>query len=220
MTKDDAVPVTAELLPCPFCGGPAKADNEESEDVGGYFVSCTECPVSAWGDGRPEAITAWNARHRGSTAGVEPCGVCGHGLTTQIGASLQAKADGAAEWMRRAAAAEVGAIQSREAFQKIATGKIDGEPNNAKDTLGIVRQIATEAIASLSQTPATPMVQEGLREAATALIENLSSTYTARNGREVGIQGDDGEKCYIIHSDFVFDLRRALSATPAQEGER
>lgn len=56
------LPVTPELLPCPFCGGPAKVDDEESEDVGGYFASCTKCPVSAWGDIRSEAVTAWNTR--------------------------------------------------------------------------------------------------------------------------------------------------------------
>lgn len=86
-------------------------------------------------------------------AGEKPCGVCGHGLTTQTGASLQAKASVAAEWMRRAAAAEIALIQAREAFQKIATGKIDGEPNNVKDTLSIIRQIATGALAALATEP-------------------------------------------------------------------
>lgn len=52
----------AALEPCPFCGGNAKVDDEESDDVGGYFASCTKCPVSAWGDTREEAIAAWNTR--------------------------------------------------------------------------------------------------------------------------------------------------------------
>jgi hypothetical protein len=59
---------------------------------------------------------------------------------------------------------------------------------------------------------------ERMRKAAQALLDGLTSTYTARNGREVGIQGDDGEKCYIVHSDLVFDLRAALSAPDEGKG--
>lgn len=57
-----------------------------------------------------------------------------------------------------------------------------------------------------------------LREAAQELLDGLSSTYKARNGREVGIEADDGEKCYIVHSDLVTGLRAALSASPEGEG--
>lgn len=98
------------------------------------------------------------------------------------------------------------------------------EASSLRNTAAIVsdqlrRALPAEALSDL-QRLGQEYDGDALREAATALLEGLSSTYTARNGREVGIQGDDGEKCYIVHSDFVFDLRRALSATPpAQEGE-
>jgi hypothetical protein len=40
----------------------------------------------------------------------------------------------------------------------------------------------------------------------------MASTYRARNGREIGIQADDGEKCYIVHSDLIFALETALKS--------
>ena len=46
MTKPPEPVVTGELKPCPFDGGAAKADTEESDDVGGFFVSCTKCGAS------------------------------------------------------------------------------------------------------------------------------------------------------------------------------
>jgi hypothetical protein len=56
---------------------------------------------------------------------------------------------------------------------------------------------------------------EPLRVASQAVLDRMFSTYTARNGREVGIEGDDGEKCWIVHSDDIEEMRRALAALPA-----
>jgi len=50
-----------------------------------------------------------------------------------------------------------------------------------------------------------------LAEAAESLLARMFGTYTARNGRQVGIQGDDGEKCWIVHSDDIETLRQALN---------
>lgn len=48
-------------------------------------------------------------------------------------------------------------------------------------------------------------------EAARALVAGKTSTFKARNGRDVGIEADDGEKCYIVHSDLICALEGALS---------
>lgn len=48
-------------------------------------------------------------------------------------------------------------------------------------------------------------------EAARRVVEAKMSTIKARNGREMGIEADDGEKCYAVHSDIMFDLETALS---------
>jgi len=66
-------------------------------------------------------------------------------------------------------------------------------------------------------------VPKGVVEAAQAIIDNMTSTYTARNGRNVGIQGDDGEKCFIIHSGYTSALEYYLSTispspTPPTDG--
>ena len=60
---------------------------------------------------------------------------------------------------------------------------------------------------------------ETVEAAAKEIIARMSSTYKARNGREVGIEADDGEKCWIVHSDDIEALSRALIGTPANEGE-
>jgi hypothetical protein len=51
-----------------------------------------------------------------------------------------------------------------------------------------------------------------LIEACRCVIEQRASTYRARNGREVGIQGDDGEKVWLVHSEPMFELESAYGA--------
>ena len=51
----------------------------------------------------------------------------------------------------------------------------------------------------------------GLVEAGQSIIDRMSGTFRARNGRKVGIEGDDGEKCWIVHSDDIETLRQALT---------
>lgn len=58
-----------------------------------------------------------------------------------------------------------------------------------------------------------------LEEAAQELLDTMSGTYKARNGREMGIQGDDGEKCWIVHSDQIEGLRRALAPSKGINNE-
>lgn len=48
-------------------------------------------------------------------------------------------------------------------------------------------------------------------EAARELVKAKTDTFKARNGRNVGIEGDDGEKCFIVHSDQMFSLESALA---------
>jgi hypothetical protein len=53
---------------------------------------------------------------------------------------------------------------------------------------------------------------ERLRETGQNLIDQAASTYQAKNGRHVGIEADDGEKCWIVHSDLFTELSAALDA--------
>ncbi len=68
-------PDTPELLPCPFCGGPAKISQPASTIYGRYFysVGCPSCPDvelfdrEEWSDGllvlpEKECIERWNTR--------------------------------------------------------------------------------------------------------------------------------------------------------------
>lgn len=60
----------------------------------------------------------------------------------------------------------------------------------------------------------TPARNEVLAEAARGLLDRASDTYRKRNGHISTIQADDGEKCWIVHSDDIEDLRRALTPAP------
>ena len=56
-------------------------------------------------------------------------------------------------------------------------------------------------------------------EAAHALVEGKSATFKARNGRDVGIEMDDGEKGYIVHSDLICALEGAIAAYDRRRAE-
>ena len=47
-----------ELLPCPFCGGEAKYDNNE----GYHYIICDECGARNFGFTREQAFDEWNTR--------------------------------------------------------------------------------------------------------------------------------------------------------------
>jgi Lar family restriction alleviation protein len=52
----------AELKPCPFCGGKAKA---EKEFLGTWKIKCTKCSCDVgryWFHTKAQAVIAWNTR--------------------------------------------------------------------------------------------------------------------------------------------------------------
>lgn len=57
-----------------------------------------------------------------------------------------------------------------------------------------------------------------MREAIDDVLGSMSSTYKARNGRTMSIEADDGEKCWIVHSDQIEALRRAREAQGDEHG--
>lgn len=48
------------------------------------------------------------------------------------------------------------------------------------------------------------------RDALVRVTDERSTSYQARNGKWVSIQGDDGERCDIIHSDITTDCYAAV----------
>ena len=49
-----------------------------------------------------------------------------------------------------------------------------------------------------------------LSDAAREVVQGANQTFTARNGRSVSIEADDGEACLIVHSDPMFQLEAAM----------
>ncbi len=52
-----------------------------------------------------------------------------------------------------------------------------------------------------------------------AAIGQAFDYYTARNGRRMSIEGDDGEKCWILPFDAFEELKHALAALRAPSTE-
>lgn len=78
----------------------------------------------------------------------------------------------------------------------------------------------------LERLAAQPTQQPGdqveLIDAAKAVIASAFDHYTARNGRRMSIEGDDGEKCWIVPFDDFEQLRfaverAAIAAMPSSE---
>lgn len=88
------------------------------------------------------------------------------------------------------------------------------------DTEHIARDIREGRFPAMSErqmiveTPAPDAVAR-LVEAARALITGANTTYRARNGRQIGIEADDGEMCFIVHSDLIHAIETALAAMKA-----
>jgi hypothetical protein len=67
-------------------------------------------------------------------------------------------------------------------------------------------------VKALYLEPCAPVSGE-IVAAAQELIARLQSDFKARNGKMMGIQADDGEKCFIIHSDYTYALECALTSS-------
>jgi len=99
------------------------------------------------------------------------------------------------------------ACPDRETISAIVKGAIEGTDHVSG---------AVDSLLALFTSPSSTRGVE-LEAAATDLLAGMSGTFKARNGRDKGIEAEDGEKCWIVHSDLIEALRRAL---PAKSPER
>ena len=232
VTKDDAAPVTAEDYDPEFVeawiaqeeAGYIYSESNIAKVYMGWQLARQSLPASEMQEAINEALAFYDAlghphapgeaeildkldrvrrkmpfaRHRGSTAGVDEV----RRLLDSVGGFLDdfAQADldeGAAD------AVTVGMVYQQQA-QTVVLPRIRA------------------ALASLSQTPATPMVQEGLREALVKARRALSCYRCGGDGSVTTALGEPDE-CPACHgedhpTDLMREIDRALSATPAQEG--
>jgi len=78
-------------------------------------------------------------------------------------------------------------------------------------TSAYLLQAATELNAHRDRITHQDAVIAGLVEAMEEATLRAFDYYRARNGRLCSIEGDDGEKCWIIPFDAFEDLRAALA---------
>jgi hypothetical protein len=67
---------------------------------------------------------------------------------------------------------------------------------------------------SLDELERVNAIRTRIHLAAKGLIESKTSTFRARNGRDVGIEDEHGEKCWIV----PFDKMDALIASLEDDG--
>ena len=63
---------------------------------------------------------------------------------------------------------------------------------------------------SLDELERVNAIRTRIHLAATVLIESKTSTFRARNGRDVGVEDEHGEKCWIVPFDKMDALIAAL----------
>lgn len=55
--------MTADLLPCPFCGGEAQIVPHPDGAITTHHAECMECVATMWGSStKDDAAAAWNTR--------------------------------------------------------------------------------------------------------------------------------------------------------------
>ena len=69
---------------------------------------------------------------------------------------------------------------------------------------------------SLDELERVNAIRTRIHLAAKELIESKESTYRARNGRDVGIEDESGEKCWIVPFDKMDALIAALEDEDAR----
>lgn len=67
---------------------------------------------------------------------------------------------------------------------------------------------------SIDALSAAASEREQLEAAARDVISSASDTYKKRNGHVASLEGDDGEKCWIVPFDQFEQLRAALEIKP------
>ena len=68
---------------------------------------------------------------------------------------------------------------------------------------------------ALNELERVNAIRTRIHLAAKDVIDAKFSTYRARNGRDVGVEDEGGEKCWIVPSDLMSILEGALEAEPS-----
>lgn len=200
MTKDDAVPVTAEhrnaaadLIEA-YWQGAGEQHDQMRELAARYRAGHSQ---GVWTDAFARFERDILARHRGSTAVVDE--VRDDEMLYMRG-YLKVPCEVEPEGERREALQAAAMLLAPYSADPSGTPTRDGLVFlNAAVSPGAAKYFAN--LASLSQSPATPMVQEGLREAAQAVVdESARMTMTMRRRK-------------------IFDALAAALADRTQEGE-
>lgn len=239
MTNNELVPViVAELLPCPFCGGEPSVSHYETESLWSHNkatytqIGCDDCNIyfSTEPGYDPEAITAWNTRHRTRTASeiVDPqpeiqgdliCKVISYNQTHEDAVamgypSVLEALEHLSELRNRTASGEGGEGLRNEIVGAVFKGIYgdDIDPFENPEAWDHAEKIAAPVLAKFP--PATPSELRGALEAMKAPIQKLLNCVRVNDemGRVVTGQTDAIRDVAKFHDAIM----AALSSTKAE----
>jgi len=134
-------------------------------------------------------------------------------------ASLEALAKAATpgEWTNNWTGNETDAM---DCVSSVAVGMIAdcSQPVLYSEAVTVNPKANAAYIAAANPAAILSLIEENkrMREAIETAVQLRFDTYRAGNGRQVGIEGDDGEKCWIIPHDAMHGLETALAALEPQ----
>ena len=77
----------------------------------------------------------------------------------------------------------------------------------------VIADLRKLALRTSPAEPSDAVATVTAQEAALEVLDGLNGIYKSRNGRDVSIEGDDGEKCWILSNDGYEALRALAGAS-------
>lgn len=220
-----------DLMPCPFCGGEAERitiGDDEPNNAGGDVICCTRCQASSHVEfGRKEnLVSIWNTRPSPSPALPSEESVTKEMIEAGLACFNQWWRNGGNDFGPPTEEMLADVFRAMQSVPQVTPVPSEGLSEatvrrayehfqhhaEAPCSASAMREAIELAIAAMQATPETGWQGiERLQATARALSSSAFTTYRKGNGQLGTIEGDDGEKCFIVPHDEMIEFRAALA---------